>query len=54
MPTLVRYADDLRTLHADPSRKDLAWLYGLSDDVLEPANRRSELKQWVEWQVIKK
>ena len=54
MPTLVRYADDLRTLHADASRKDLAWLYGLSDDVLEPANRRSELKQWVEWQVIKK
>lgn len=52
MPTLVRFANDLRTLHANPGRQDLAWLYGIGADVLDPARRRQELRQWLKLQVL--
>lgn len=53
MPTLLRVAGDLRTLHADPTRKDLAWLYGIDSEVLDPARRRQELRRWLELQVLR-
>lgn len=48
---LARYADDLRALHDNPSRKDLAWRYGIDEEVLDPARRYRELKRWLDLQV---
>lgn len=47
MSAQMRFVSDLRCLHADPVRTDLAWMYGLGDDVLDPARRCLELKQWL-------
>lgn len=51
LPAQTRFVDDLRALHNDPARKDLAWLYGFGEPVLDPALRRLELARWLEWQV---
>jgi GMP synthase (glutamine-hydrolysing) len=51
-PTLTRFVADLRTLHRDPSRRDIAWLYGLGDDVLDPKRRALELQRWLDLQVL--
>jgi GMP synthase (glutamine-hydrolysing) len=51
MPALLHYVDDLRTLHADPARTDIAWRYGIAQEVLDPAHRRLELRHWLETQV---
>jgi GMP synthase (glutamine-hydrolysing) len=48
---LNRLVTDLRRLHANPARRDLAWVYGIGDDVLDPALRRAELRHWIERQV---
>jgi GMP synthase (glutamine-hydrolysing) len=52
MATLTRFVTDLRSLHANPMRNDLAWLYGLGQDVLDPQRRHLELKQWLNLQVL--
>ena len=44
---IERFAADLRTLDADPSRRDLAWLYGVDTAVLDPALRHAELRNWL-------
>jgi GMP synthase (glutamine-hydrolysing) len=46
-PTLQRYIGDLRSLHNSPARRDLAWLYGLNEDVVQFAPRSIELKNWL-------
>lgn len=51
LSTQKRFVNDLRTLHADPARNDLAWLYGFGEAVLDPALRHLELTQWLECQV---
>jgi len=48
---LQRYVSDLRSLHANPARQDLARLYGLGADVLDPLCRRLELTRWLDLQV---
>jgi GMP synthase (glutamine-hydrolysing) len=45
------YAADLKALHADPSRRDLAWRRGLDDEVLDPARRTAEIRNFVERRV---
>ena len=45
------YAEDLRALDADPARREIAWRLGLGDDVLEPARRRTELINFIEFWV---
>lgn len=47
-----RLIDDWRALDKHPDRKDLAWLYGLDADVLNPALRTRELTNWVDGLVI--
>jgi GMP synthase (glutamine-hydrolysing) len=42
---------DLRALDRDPSRRDLAWRYGLDEQVLDPALRYTDLRNWIERQV---
>lgn len=48
LATLERFVKDFRSLHEDPARRDLAWLYGLGSEVLDPALRRRELSNWLE------
>ncbi len=43
-----RYVDQLEALHQDPSRKDLAWLLGIDDDVMNEDVRRLEVRNWIE------
>jgi GMP synthase (glutamine-hydrolysing) len=38
---------DYRALDADPQRKDLAWRYGIGADVLDPARRTIEFRNWL-------
>ena len=42
---------DWITLNDNPARKDLAWRYGIGDDMLDPHRRRTEIANWIERQV---
>ena len=44
---LERFAADLKTLDADPARRDLAWQYGVDATVLDPQLRYAELRNWL-------
>lgn len=46
------YVDKLEALHKDPTRKDLAWLLGIDDDVLDPNIRQREVRNWVQQLVL--
>lgn len=52
MKTLSQFVADLRSLQVDPTRTELAARHGLGMDVLDAGRRRSELKQWLERQVL--
>jgi GMP synthase (glutamine-hydrolysing) len=47
---LFRFADDLCALGAEPDRRDLAWRYGVDQEVLDPRPRRrtAEIGRWLE------
>jgi len=45
------FATDLLTLHDDPSRRDLAWRYGIGADILEPNRHRREFANWLRVEV---
>jgi GMP synthase (glutamine-hydrolysing) len=42
-----RYVEDLKALHADPSRRDLAWRHGLDEEVLDPVRRTTEIRNFI-------
>ncbi len=42
------FIDRLEALHRDPSRKDIAWLLGIDQDVIDPAIRRTEVGNWID------
>jgi GMP synthase (glutamine-hydrolysing) len=42
------YASELKTLHDDPSQRDLAWRHGLDDEVLDPVRRTAEIRNFIE------
>ena len=46
------FVDRLEALHQDPARKDIAWLLGLDDDVMNPDIRQAEVRNWVELSVL--
>jgi GMP synthase (glutamine-hydrolysing) len=48
----LRYVDLLEVLHQDPSRKDIAWLLGIDDDVMNEDVRLAEVRNWIERLVI--
>jgi GMP synthase (glutamine-hydrolysing) len=48
---LGSYADDILALHHDPGLKDVAFRMGLDDDVLDPAQRLSEISNWIAFAV---
>ena len=43
---------DLCTLAADPTRKEIAWKYGVDDDVLCDYVRLIECRNWVKHQAL--
>ena len=46
------YVNKLETLHQDPSRRDIAWLLGIDDDVMNDDVRRAEVRNWIEHLVL--
>jgi GMP synthase (glutamine-hydrolysing) len=46
------YVDLLEALHQDPGRKDIAWLLGIDDDVMNEDIRVAEVRNWIEQLVI--
>ena len=44
---LTNYVEDLETIYADPSRKDLRWKYVIDDDVLDSSIRHREFINWI-------
>lgn len=49
---LLGYAHDLEMLHSDPHNRSLAWRYGLDATVLEKPIRVTEIRNWIENQVL--
>lgn len=49
---VMRMADDFAALTREPGRKDLAWRYGISRDVLDPAIHRREFRNWLTVKVM--
>ncbi|MBF9234842.1 type 1 glutamine amidotransferase [Microvirga alba] len=45
------YIADLNTLHAEPTRFDLAWRHGLDEEVLLPERRTREIRNFLEHRV---
>jgi len=50
--TLSGHAMDLETLSRDPARRDLTWRLGVDGDVLDAARRLTEIRNWIEHQVL--
>lgn len=46
------YVDRLEALHQDPGRRDLAWLLGIDDDVMNDDVRLAELRNWIDLLVL--
>ena len=46
------YVNKLETLHQDPSRRDIAWLLGIDDDVMNADVRQVEVRNWIEHLVL--
>jgi GMP synthase (glutamine-hydrolysing) len=42
------WAEQAEALHADPARADLAWRLAVDRDVLDPALRQLEVRNWIE------
>ena len=45
------FAGDLQALHGDPGRRDLAWRYGISTDILDTNRHRREFANWLRMEV---
>ena len=46
------YVDRLEALHRDPGRKDIAWLLGIDEDVMNQDIRRAEVRNWIDLLVL--
>jgi GMP synthase (glutamine-hydrolysing) len=46
------FVDRLEALHQDPGRKDIAWLLGIDEDVMNEDIRRAEVRNWIELLVL--
>ena len=46
------YVNKLETLHQDPSRRDIAWLLGIDDDVMTEDVRHAEVRNWIDHLVL--
>jgi GMP synthase (glutamine-hydrolysing) len=46
------FVDQLEALHQDPGRKDVAWLLGIDEDVMNDDIRLAEVRNWIEQLVL--
>jgi GMP synthase (glutamine-hydrolysing) len=46
------FVDQLEALHQDPGRKDIAWLLGIDEDVMNEDIRLAEVRNWIEQLVL--
>ena len=46
------YVNHLEALHQDPARRDIAWLLGIDDDVMNEDVRCLEVRNWVQRLVL--
>ena len=46
------FVDRLEALHQDPGRKDIAWLLGIDEDVMNADIRRAEVRNWIDFLVL--
>ncbi len=46
------FSKDLDELHNDPANKRLSWRYGISTNVLDKRLRTSEVRNWIDLQVL--
>lgn len=46
------YVDLLEALHQDPGRRDIAWLLGIDDDVMNEDVRLAEVRNWIQLSVL--
>ena len=51
-PAAESYVSLLETLHQDPTRKDVAWLLGIDEDVMNEDIRLTEVRNWIDRLVI--
>src|SRR5882724_10993606 len=51
-PAAESFVTLLETLHQDPSRRDIAWLLGIDDDVMNEDIRLTEVRNWIDRLVI--
>lgn len=51
LETAEAFAADLRALHDDPGRKDLAWRYGIGADIIDADRHRLEFANWLRVEV---
>ena len=41
------YVEELTQLHADGSRKDIRWKYGIDDDLINSDIKQVEVRNWI-------
>jgi GMP synthase (glutamine-hydrolysing) len=46
------FVDRLEALHQDPGRKDIAWLLGIDEDVMNQDIRCAEVRNWIDLLVL--
>ncbi|MCH6587147.1 MAG: type 1 glutamine amidotransferase [Proteobacteria bacterium] len=46
------FVDRLEALHQDPGRKDIAWLLGIDEDVMNEDIRCAEVRNWIDLLVL--
>lgn len=44
---ILAMAADYRILAADPTRRDLAWRYGIAGEIIDPVRRTTEIGNWL-------
>jgi GMP synthase (glutamine-hydrolysing) len=44
---IVAIAADYRALHAEPTRRDLVWRYGIASEIMDPVRRTTEIGNWL-------
>ena len=52
MDAAQAFVDQLEALHQDPSRRDIAWLLGIDQDVTNEDIRLVEVRNWIEQLVL--
>jgi GMP synthase (glutamine-hydrolysing) len=51
-PAAESYVNLLESLHQDPGRKDIAWLLGIDEDVMNEDIRLAEVRNWIDRLVV--